>query len=76
MRNRGSVGVINMKCNKKSGDVADILPIEEATDVILTTKNGQFIRFNVDSVRECNRNTTGVIICRLEDDRVHSIMLS
>ncbi len=58
--NRGGKGVLNMKVTDKTGEVVFVESVLPDYDVIITTKEGQMIRIDLDSIRETSRSTQGV----------------
>ncbi|GHV16078.1 DNA gyrase subunit A [Fibrobacterales bacterium] len=69
--NRGGKGVANMKITEKTGKVVFVDAVLTDYDVIISTKEGQTIRIDLDQVRETGRNTQGVkAITLAEDDLV------
>jgi len=63
--NRGSSGVKNLKINDKSGDVIGTLSVHDDSELIITTKNSNFLRINVKKIRTYSRNTTGIKLCNV-----------
>ena len=71
---RGGKGVIAMKLTPKTGDVVGVVTVEENKDLMVLTSSGKMIRVDMESIRKAGRNTSGVMIVRLENgDRVISI---
>ncbi len=71
---RGGKGVIAMKLTPKTGDVVGVVTVEENKDLMVLTSKGKMIRVDMESIRKAGRNTSGVMIVRLESgDRVISI---
>ncbi|MCL2284008.1 MAG: DNA gyrase subunit A, partial [Fibromonadales bacterium] len=66
--NRGGKGVVNMKVTEKTGDVVFVDAVLPDYDVIISTKEGKMIRFDLDEVRETGRSAQGVKGIRLDDD--------
>jgi len=68
---RGGKGVINMKTNKKVGNVVAVLAVKEDSDVMIITQNGKIIRIEAADVRQAGRSTQGVRLVNMEEnDRV------
>jgi DNA gyrase subunit A len=68
---RGAKGVINMKITPKIGKVVEVLPVQENTDLMVITRNGQIIRLDSDTIRETGRSAQGVRVVKMaEDDKV------
>ncbi|MFO1130144.1 MAG: DNA topoisomerase (ATP-hydrolyzing) subunit A, partial [Rickettsiales bacterium] len=72
--NRGGVGVTNInitpKTVKKIGTLITALTVHQEDEVLLITSTGKMLRFKVSDIRNTSRNTSGVIIARLEKDEV------
>jgi DNA gyrase subunit A len=65
--NRGGKGVKNMKINDKTGNVIFVDAVLPDYDVIISTKEGQMIRIDLDSIRETGRSSRGVKAITLSD---------
>jgi DNA gyrase subunit A len=61
---RGCKGVINMKVTHKIGKVIEVLPVNESTDLMVITRNGQIIRVDSDTIRETGRSAQGCELSR------------
>ncbi len=71
---RGGKGVIAMKLTPRTGDVVGVVTVEENKDLMVLTSSGKMIRVDMESIRKAGRNTSGVMIVRLESgDKVVSI---
>ena len=71
---RGGKGVIAMKLTPKTGNVVGVVTVEENKDLMVLTSSGKMIRVDMESIRKAGRNTSGVMIVRLESgDKVISI---
>lgn len=70
---RGGQGVIIAKVTEKTGKVcfAGIIPAN-ASEIILTSKKGQVVKIEANSINRSSRNTQGVILMRFShpDDKV------
>jgi DNA gyrase subunit A len=69
---RGSQGFAGIITSSKNGKVVASMPVEHEEDLILVTHQGQIIRCPVNDIRTTGRRTQGVIVFRVEDDRVSS----
>ena len=68
---RGAKGVINMKTNKKTGQVMAILSVKEDSELIIVSQNGKIIRIDSATIRQVGRSSQGVKLVTLElDDKV------
>ncbi|MDR0515706.1 MAG: DNA gyrase subunit A [Fibromonadaceae bacterium] len=65
--NRGGKGVTNMKITDKTGEAIFVDAVLPDYDIIISTKEGQMIRIDLDSVRETGRSTQGVKAITLAD---------
>ncbi|HML18252.1 MAG TPA: DNA gyrase subunit A [Bryobacteraceae bacterium] len=63
---RGRKGVINMKTTPRVGKVVAILSVEEDSDLMIITKQGQIIRIESASIRQAGRSTQGVRLVNVE----------
>jgi DNA gyrase subunit A len=73
-RNRGGLGVINIKTTERNGPVAAVRVVGEEDHVILISDRGKLIRIRVADVSVQGRATQGVRIMRLDEgERVVSI---
>ena len=71
MQTRGGKGVINMKTTTKVGKVVEILEVQENTDLMIISKEGQIIRIESQTIRQAGRSTQGVTLVKMEgEDRV------
>ncbi|MDO8628328.1 MAG: DNA gyrase C-terminal beta-propeller domain-containing protein, partial [Nanoarchaeota archaeon] len=73
LTNRGGSGVINIKITEKNGPVAAILTTYEDDELICMTNNGQVIRIAAKDVSIIGRNTQGVRIMKVEEDKVTTV---
>jgi DNA gyrase subunit A len=68
---RGAGGVKNMKVTEKGGPVVGVRRVEEADQILVTTKSGMMIRTRVSEISVLGRATQGVRIIRIDEgDRV------
>jgi len=58
--NRGGKGVTNIKITDKTGNVVFVDAVLPDYDVIISTKEGQMIRIDLDTIRETGRYSQGV----------------
>ncbi len=74
IQSRGGKGIINIKVNKRNGNVATFRAVGDEDEIIVSTKEGKIIRINASSVSKIGRSTQGVRIIELNDeDRVISV---
>ena len=73
-QNRGGKGIIAMKLTSKTGDVVGVVTVDENKDLMLLTSKGKMIRVEMTTIRKAGRNTSGVVIVRVDkEDKVVSI---
>jgi DNA gyrase subunit A len=65
--NRGGKGVVNMKITDKTGEAIFVDAVLPDYDIIISTKEGQMIRIDLDSIRETGRSAQGVKAITLSD---------
>jgi DNA gyrase subunit A len=65
--NRGGKGVANMKVTDKTGKAIFVDAVLPDYDVIISTKEGQMIRIDLDSIRETGRSAQGVKAITLDE---------
>ena len=64
---RGAKGVRTIRTGGRNGTVVAVLPTTEASELLVTTKNGITIRTAVKGIRSQGRNTLGVRVIRLDE---------
>ena len=67
MKNRGGYGVRIHKLSDKTGLLSGIAAVDEDSDIMLITDQGQMIRVHASDVSVYSRTAGGVIIMRLSD---------
>ncbi len=67
MKNRGGYGVRIHKLSEKTSLLAGIAAVDEDSDIMLITDQGQMIRVHASDVSVYSRTAGGVIIMRLSD---------
>jgi DNA gyrase subunit A len=71
---RAGKGVIAMKLTSKTKDLVGVVMVDENKDLMALTSSGKMIRVDMQSIRKAGRNTSGVIVVRVDgDDIVASI---
>lgn len=73
LQSRGGKGVIAMKLTPKTGKLVGVVNVDESMDLMLLTSTGKMIRVDMQTIRKAGRNTSGVIIVNVSDDKVVSI---
>ncbi|KAA6225385.1 DNA gyrase subunit A [Campylobacter sp. LR291e] len=73
LQSRGGKGVICMKLTDKTKDLVGVVIVDESMDLMALTSSGKMIRVDMQSIRKAGRNTSGVIVIKVENDEVVSI---
>ncbi|MGL4945990.1 MAG: DNA gyrase subunit A [Fusobacteriaceae bacterium] len=68
LQGRGGKGVINIRCNSKTGDVVSVTPVEGEIEIMAITSSGIVIRTPAEQISIIGRATQGVKIMRISDD--------
>ena len=63
---RGGKGVICMKLTSKTKDLVGVVIVDETKDLMVLTNSGKMIRVDMEQIRKAGRNTSGVIVVRVE----------
>lgn len=63
---RSGKGVINIRCNTKTGAVVSVLPVTEGEELMAITSSGVVIRMPLDTIALYGRATQGVIIMKVD----------
>lgn len=72
--NRGGKGVINLRCNDKTGNIVSVLTALDEEELVCITSNGIIIRTPMNSISRFSRAAQGVIIMKVAlDEKVASI---
>ncbi len=70
--NRGGSGIVNIITSERNGNVIASLPISEKDQMMLIADSGKIIRIPVDGIRIAGRNTQGVTLFKVSDEKVVS----
>ncbi len=68
LRNRGGLGVINMKVTPKTGEVIGAVMVKPEDELLLLTSSNKIIRISVGEISTVGRATQGVMLVRLEEE--------
>ena len=68
VRNRGGLGVINMRVTPKTGQVIGAVMVNPDDELLLLTSANKIIRLSVSGISSVGRATQGVMLVRMEDD--------
>ena len=72
-QSRYGKGLIDIKTDERNGEVCSINAVDEGDGLIIMSESGQIMRTDVSEVSEVGRNTKGVVVMRLEEDRVANV---
>ena len=77
IQNRGGIGIKTANCTPKTGDLIGVeLIFDDLGDVLLASKNGQFIRMAVKDIKRLGRDTQGVTLMKMHaGDKVSSVTI-
>ena len=71
LQTRGGKGVIVMKLAPKTGKLVSVVNVnDEDMDLMVLTSSGKMIRVDTEAIREAGRNTSGVKIVNVGNDKV------
>lgn len=71
LQTRGGKGVIVMKLTPKTGKLVSVVNVnDEDMDLMVLTSSGKMIRVDTEAIREAGRNTSGVKIVNVGNDKV------
>ncbi|WP_321329553.1 DNA gyrase subunit A [uncultured Ilyobacter sp.] len=68
LQSRSGKGVINLRCNEKTGVVVEVTSVTEEEELMAITSDGIVIRTPADTISLIGRATQGVRIMRVEED--------
>ena len=68
-KHRGTKGVTTLNCTPKVGRLVALRAVNGDEDLMMVTTGGTIIRIPLDQVKVAGRNTQGVRVIRLEDDK-------
>lgn len=71
---RNGKGVINIRCNDKTGEVVAVTPVKEEDELMVITSSGIVIRTAVNQVSIFGRATQGVKIMRVSEDESEKVV--
>ena len=70
LTNRAGKGVKLMDVTKKTGPVVTVLPVKEADNLMIITRDGKLIRIESGDIRQAGRSTQGVRLVRMDEGDV------
>ncbi len=68
LQGRAGKGVINIRCNEKTGDVVSVASIKEDEEIMAITSSGIVIRTPASAINIIGRATQGVKIMKIADE--------
>lgn len=68
LQSRSGKGVINIRCNDKTGEVVAVKPVKEGEEIMVITSSGIVIRTPIEQISIIGRATQGVKIMRINED--------
>lgn len=74
LRSRGGVGVINIRCSNKNGDVVGVKPVVNDEELMVITSSGVVIRTAVNQISIIGRATQGVKIMRVNESMSEKVV--
>lgn len=73
VQGRGGKGIIAMKVTEKTGLIVAILEVVDNEDIIMLTEKGVAIRQHIGNIKVIGRNTQGVRLMRIENDKISDV---
>ena len=73
VQSRGGKGIIAMKVNEKTGHIVTMLEVVDNEDIIMITERGVAIRQHIGNIKVIGRNTQGVRLMKIEDDKISDV---
>lgn len=68
-KHRGTKGVVTLNCTPKVGRLVALRAVKGDEDLMMVTTGGVVIRIPLEQVKVAGRNTQGVRVIRLEDEK-------
>ncbi|OYW18956.1 MAG: hypothetical protein B7Z55_09715 [Planctomycetales bacterium 12-60-4] len=72
-QNRGGKGIRDIRTTARNGAVVKIAAVTEGDEILMVTSQGKIQRLRVADISEIGRNTQGVRLMRMNDDKVVSL---
>ena len=70
---RGGKGIITYNIREKTGDIVSAKVIKNEDEIMMISLNGTIIRLKADEISTMGRNTQGVTLMKMKDDRVVAV---
>lgn len=74
LQSRSGKGVINIRCNEKTGSVVEVQPVEDSEELMAITSAGVVIRTPIESISIIGRATQGVKIMRVNEEQNEEVV--
>lgn len=72
-QNRGGKGLITYSIKEKTGDIVSARVVSEMDEIMIISLNGTIIRLGIKDISIMGRNTQGVTLMRMKDDKVVAV---
>ena len=72
-QNRGGKGLITYSIKEKTGDIVSARVVSEEEEIMIISLNGTIIRLGTKDISIMGRNTQGVTLMRMKDDKVVAV---
>lgn len=70
---RGGKGIITYNIREKTGDIVSAKVIKNEDEIMMISLNGTIIRLKADEISTMGRNTQGVTLMKMKEDRVVAV---
>lgn len=73
IQNRGGKGLITYNIKEKTGDIVSAKVIDDNDEIMMISFNGTIIRLRSEDISVMGRNTQGVTLMKMKDDKVVAV---
>jgi len=73
IQNRGGKGLITYNIKEKTGDIVSAKVIDDNDEIMMISFNGTIIRLRSEDISVMGRNTQGVTLMKIKDDKVVAV---
>ncbi len=70
---RGGKGIITYNIREKTGDIVSAKVIKKEDEIMMISLNGTIIRLRAEEISTMGRNTQGVTLMKMKDDKVVAV---
>ncbi|MGO1469035.1 MAG: DNA gyrase subunit A [Tissierella sp.] len=70
---RGGKGILTFNIREKTGDIVTAKVVKEKDEIMMISLNGTIIRLKAEEISTMGRNTQGVTLMKMKDDRVVAV---